>query len=697
MALRSTPNNIITSSGGTITGNTNFPNGINVYSEAVASNSANDDVRYYKLARVRFATPYGRSLFNIKVYHTGSNLKIGNIKGYFYNGATKRSLHVTSFLMVINNSGSTGFIANDLSYVPLDSGSDTNDYIVDVYMKIGNYARIYENTESATFENSSTLTIKPDGSTVVVSLPIAGTTTSIDGVTYTYGTFVSGIITSDLNSQTATTLNAIPKFADTAGQLVGSQKLSINASDQLVSTVSTGTAPFSVASNTVVTNLNADLLDGKHYSDITSYVGASGVTNLLKNSSWRSDGTSWSNIGWTRNTTNIIDSTAMSYSISRTGLSVDTEQYILQGSTGFNPISAKQGDTFTFSIWVKTPDYTLIDGGGVTIDFAEKNVSLANIITAGQTSIKPTANNVWQKFTRTYVIIEALAAYITIIIRINRNGTIYITKPQLERGNYATDWIPSVADIADGTYTAPSSILQPVKCTTYAGSNITLTGLQTIDGISCVAGDRVLVASQTNGVENGIYVVSSGAWSRSGDSLVANTLVNVERGTSWADSIITLITDSPITVGTTALTFRLLGTPVSNTKITNEGGIAVRMLNKTGANSVKGSCVQISDTTDNGFKLTVTGGFTAIGFVYESGIADGSLCWVVVTGIAEVLIEDSVATVRGDILIPSGTVAGRVMPQALPTSAQHFQEVGHPIESKSAGTNVLAKITIHFN
>ena len=39
---------------------------------------------------------------------------------------------------------------------------------------------------------------------------------------------------------------------------------SISASSQITSTLTTGTAPFSIASTTVVSNLNADLLDGKH-------------------------------------------------------------------------------------------------------------------------------------------------------------------------------------------------------------------------------------------------------------------------------------------------------------------------------------------------------------------------------------------------------------------------------------------------
>ena len=42
-----------------------------------------------------------------------------------------------------------------------------------------------------------------------------------------------------------------------------------------------------------------------------------------------------------------------------------------------------------------------------------------------------------------------------------------------------------------------------------------LSGLQTIDTVSLVAGNTVLVKNQTNAADNGIYVVSSGPWTRS--------------------------------------------------------------------------------------------------------------------------------------------------------------------------------------
>lgn len=54
-----------------------------------------------------------------------------------------------------------------------------------------------------------------------------------------------------------------------------------------------------------------------------------------------------------------------------------------------------------------------------------------------------------------------------------------------------------------------------VKAATTA--NITLSGAQTIDGISCVATDKVLVKNQTLAANNGVYVVAAGAWSRDTD------------------------------------------------------------------------------------------------------------------------------------------------------------------------------------
>lgn len=92
-----------------------------------------------------------------------------------------------------------------------------------------------------------------------------------------------------------------------------------------------------------------------------------------------------------------------------------------------------------------------------------------------------------------------------------------------------------------------------------SSSNITLSGPQTIDGVSVIAGDRVLVNGQTSSSANGIYVVASGAWSRSSDASTGPELVSaaifVDEGTSFANTAWVQTTPAPITIGTTAISF----------------------------------------------------------------------------------------------------------------------------------------------
>uniref|UniRef100_UPI0036F2BE39 phage tail protein n=1 Tax=Pseudomonas taiwanensis TaxID=470150 RepID=UPI0036F2BE39 len=92
---------------------------------------------------------------------------------------------------------------------------------------------------------------------------------------------------------------------------------------------------------------------------------------------------------------------------------------------------------------------------------------------------------------------------------------------------------------------------------------ITLSGLQTVDGVALTAGARVLVKNQAAAKDNGLYqVVAGGAWTRCSDADISaevspGLLVLVERGTLNADSAWQLTTDGPITLGVTALTFEM--------------------------------------------------------------------------------------------------------------------------------------------
>ena len=99
---------------------------------------------------------------------------------------------------------------------------------------------------------------------------------------------------------------------------------------------------------------------------------------------------------------------------------------------------------------------------------------------------------------------------------------------------------------------------ESVRATTT--ENIALSGQQTIDTVSLLIGDRVLVKDQTDASENGIYIVASGTWSRSTDAdidseVTTGLTVFVDEGLYYKNDVCVLITPNPIDVSTTELQF----------------------------------------------------------------------------------------------------------------------------------------------
>jgi hypothetical protein len=106
---------------------------------------------------------------------------------------------------------------------------------------------------------------------------------------------------------------------------------------------------------------------------------------------------------------------------------------------------------------------------------------------------------------------------------------------------------------------ADLAIKEPCRVATTA--NITLSGLQTVDGVTVANGDRVLVRAQTTASQNGIYVAASGAWARAtdfdgGGEVAGGTEVFVTSGTLFAVSTWRVTGSGPITIGTSNIVFR---------------------------------------------------------------------------------------------------------------------------------------------
>lgn len=90
---------------------------------------------------------------------------------------------------------------------------------------------------------------------------------------------------------------------------------------------------------------------------------------------------------------------------------------------------------------------------------------------------------------------------------------------------------------------------------------IQLAGALTIDGVPVPAASRVLVKNQAQAKDNGLYLTGD-IWTRTTDADVSTEvtpglLVHVEKGLTNGDSVWQLVTDAPITLGTTDLVFEM--------------------------------------------------------------------------------------------------------------------------------------------
>jgi hypothetical protein len=178
------------------------------------------------------------------------------------------------------------------------------------------------------------------------------------------------------------------------------------------------------------------------------------------------------------------------------------------------------------------------------------------------------------------------------------------------------------------------------ECATTANVNLS-NGLEagdSIDGVTLVAGDRVLVKDQSTATENGLYIaVSSGAASRDPEhdtiAELSGGLIVVNQGTANDNKIFLCTTDSTGSIGSTNITYTQV-TPsntgtvtsvgiadsgaseftVTNSPVTSSGTInlAINSIADTKlgtistANKVSASAINIDGATDIGADLTTS-------------------------------------------------------------------------------------------
>jgi hypothetical protein len=185
---------------------------------------------------------------------------------------------------------------------------------------------------------------------------------------------------------------------------------------------------------------------------------------------------------------------------------------------------------------------------------------------------------------------------------------------------------------------------------TGTSANITLSGLQTINGVTLVAGDTVLVKNQTNSAENGIYTVSATAWTYSvgGDtwSEYVGAIIFISsgslNGTAW------YCTAQPGgTLGVTAMNwsnFSVASTYTAGTGLTLTG-TQFSITNTAVTAAAYGSATQVGTFTVNAQgQLTLAGNTTitpAVGSITGLGTGVATALAAGVTGSGNIVLATS--------------------------------------------------------
>jgi hypothetical protein len=212
---------------------------------------------------------------------------------------------------------------------------------------------------------------------------------------------------------------------------------------------------------------------------------------------------------------------------------------------------------YTGSAWKSLP-HTIVSGGGAGIAEAltvsESNGTITLTLAVADTDsagLLPAA--MWQMLT------DATSdATNSKLVKRDSSGNAKVATPTDSAHIATKGYVDSARQGLD--------VKASVRVATTAAINLStdLEAGDVIDGVTLVAGDRVLVKNQGTASENGIYVaVASGAASRSSDAngtadtgeLTSGTFTFVEAGTVNFDSGFVVSTDGAITVGSTNITW----------------------------------------------------------------------------------------------------------------------------------------------
>ena len=433
------------------------------------------------------------------------------------------------------------------------------------------------NTLSVLSQNSANIAVTSGG----VDLATIGSAGTFNGVTVdAYGRVTAGTSTAYITQNQAFTATGDVTGSYTAG--ASSITLSIN------NAVSAGTGTKVTYNSrglvTGSTSLSAGDIPNLSWSIITSgkpttlagygITDAQGLNTVLTSITGQSTGTGLlkltGGIASLDTTTYLSGNQSISVTGDATGSGTTSIALTLANTT----VSANSYGSAT-----QTPTFTVDSKGRLTAASSTTITPDWSSITGQPTTIAGyNLTGVVQPYSASLTSISGLSGTAG-FVKSNGSGTYSVSAPTTLSGFGITDAL----NLAGGTLTGalilaadPVTALgaatkqyvdnaitglefkESVLAATTADLGTSLSGIPSpIDGVTVIAGSRVLVKNQATASQNGIYTVASGAWTRTAD---ASTLVNgtycfVEQGTVNGNSGWILSTANPIVTGTTALTF----------------------------------------------------------------------------------------------------------------------------------------------
>jgi len=160
--------------------------------------------------------------------------------------------------------------------------------------------------------------------------------------------------------------------------------------------------------------------------------------------------------------------------------------------------------------------------------------------------------------------------------------------------------------------------------------------------------------------------------------------------------------DGPFKSDVTELTGNIITFPGGKVGWTVEGAEVIRMINDTGAPSIKGNVVKISDSNvDRGVSLGESSCQRVIGLFYEDVIPNGGEIWVAINGRCQVLLKDETVGTKGWLIRISDTM-GRVECYAatLPGEGDkkldnYLTTLGYCLDNVKGGKNQYCYVMFH--